>query len=145
MYVYYSLTFIMKDDTVDKSAYSSLATSCEVDQVSHWVSAFAITFSKCKTHGFIDEEFITNCLIQRPRRSPLISLRPKSTNLVEEVAYLLPVKFVLFRSAVAEEKRWQPIRGPGGHLFSARPEKYKLGGGRWVIASCEVSWNSVQQ
>ena len=40
----------------------------------------------------------------------------------------------------------QPIRGWGGHLvFSDRPEKHKHGRGRWDLASCQVSLNSVQR
>ena len=56
--------------------------------------------------------------------------------------------FVEFCSAVSEEKlkMSQPIRGQGGHLvFSYRPEKHKLGRGRWDLASCQVSLNSVQR
>ena len=40
----------------------------------------------------------------------------------------------------------QPIRGQGGHLvFSDRPEKHKLGRGRWYLVFCQVSLNSVQR
>ena len=57
------------------------------------------------------------------------------------------LSFVELHSAVSEEKSKmsQPIRGQGGHLvFSDRPEKHKLGRGRWDLASCQVSLNSVQ-
>ena len=56
--------------------------------------------------------------------------------------------FVEFRSSISEEKSKmsQPIRGQGGHfVFSDRPDKHKLGRGRWALASCQVSLNSVQQ
>ena len=33
----------------------------------------------------------------------------------------------------------------GPFLFSDRPEKHKLGRGRWDFASCQVSLNSVQR
>ena len=37
-----------------------------------------------------------------------------------------------------------PIKGQGGHLvFFDRPEKHKLGRGRWGLVSCQVSLNSV--
>ena len=85
---------------------------------------------------------------QRPGRPSCFSDRPKNTNLVEGVEILLPVKF-----------RWIPFsrfRGEVGNVsanqmrgwpscFSDRPEKHKLGRGRWDLASCQVSWNSVQQ
>ena len=73
---------------------------------------------------------------------------PKNTNLVEDIEILLPVKF-----------RWIPLSGfsrevenvsanqrPGRpSCFSDRPEKHKLGRGRWDLASCQVSLNSIQQ
>ena len=73
---------------------------------------------------------------------------PKNTNLVEDVEILLPVKF-----------RWIPLggfRGDVGNVsanqrpgrpscFSDRPQKHKLDRGRWDLASCEVSLNSVQR
>ena len=73
---------------------------------------------------------------------------PKNTNLVEDVEILLPVKF-----------RWIPFSGFRGNVenvsanqrpgrpscFSDRPEKHKLGRGRWGLASCQVSLNSVQR
>ena len=72
---------------------------------------------------------------------------PKNTNLVEDVEILLPVKF-----------RWIPFSGFRGEVenvsanqrpgrpsrFSDRPEKHKLGRGRWDLPSCKVSSNSVQ-
>ena len=40
----------------------------------------------------------------------------------------------------------QPIRGQGGHLvFSDRLKKHKLGRGRWDLAFCKVSLNSIQR
>ena len=62
-------------------------------------------------------------------------------------------------------KRIPTTRGPKGHIsctwvqcatflanwpgrpsfFSDRPEKHKLGRGRWDLASCQVSLNSVQR
>ena len=73
---------------------------------------------------------------------------PKNTNLVEDVAILLPIKF-----------RWIPFSGFRGEVenvsanqrqgrpscFSDRPEKNKFGRGRWDLASCQVSLNSVQR
>ena len=71
----------------------------------------------------------------------------KNTNLVEGVEILLPVKFRWipfsgFREEVenvsANQRPWWPS------CFSDWPEKHKLGGGRWDLASCQVSLNSVQ-
>ena len=40
----------------------------------------------------------------------------------------------------------QPIRGQGGHLvFSVRLKKHKPGRGSRDLASCQVSFNSVQR
>ena len=63
---------------------------------------------------------------------------PKNTNLVDEDEILLPVKFrrIPFRCFREEVEMYQPIRGRGGHLvFSGRPEKHKLGRGRWAFGS----------
>ena len=73
---------------------------------------------------------------------------PKNTNLVEDVEILLPVKF-----------HWIPFSGFRGEVenvsanqrkgrpscFSDRPEKHKLGRGRWDVASCQASLNSVKR
>ena len=73
---------------------------------------------------------------------------PKNTNLVEDIEILLPVMF-----------RWIPFSGLRGEVenvstnqrlwwpscFSDRPKKHKLGRGRWDLASCQVSLNSVQR
>ena len=56
--------------------------------------------------------------------------------------------FVEFHSAVSEgkSKMSQRIRGQGGHLvFPIGPKNTKLGRGRWDLASCQVSLNSVQR
>ena len=75
----------------------------------------------------------------------VFQISPKNTNFVEGVEILLPVKF-----------RWIPFSGfrevenvsanqrPGlPSCFSDRLEKQKLGRGRWDLASCQVSLNSV--
>ena len=73
---------------------------------------------------------------------------PKNTNLVEDVEILLPVKFRWipysgFRGEVenvsANQRPWRPS------CFSDWPEKHKLGRGRWDLASCQVSLNSLQR
>ena len=75
-------------------------------------------------------------------------ISPKNTNLVEDVEILLPIKF-----------RWIPFSGFRGEVenvsanqrskrpscFSDRPEKHKLGRGRWDLPSCKVLSNSVQR
>ena len=86
---------------------------------------------------------------QRPGRPSWFSDRPeKNTNLVEDVKILFPIKFCWipfsgFREEVenvsANQRPWRPS------CFSDRPEKHKLGRGRWDLASCQVSLNSVQQ
>ena len=56
--------------------------------------------------------------------------------------------FVEFHSAVSEEKSKmsQPIRGQDSHLvFPIGQKKHKPGTGRWDLASCYISLNSVQR
>ena len=72
---------------------------------------------------------------------------PKNTHLVEGVEILLSVKFRWipfsdFRGEVENvSAKHRPGRPP---CFSDLPEKHKLGRGRWDLASCQVSLNSVQ-
>ena len=76
----------------------------------------------------------------------LISL--KNTNLVEDVEILLPVKFlwIPFSGFREEVENVSANQRPGRpSCFSNRPEKHILGRGRWDLASCQVSLNSVQQ
>ena len=85
----------------------------------------------------------------RGRGSHLVfPIDPKNTNLVEDIEILLPVKFCWipfsgFREEVenvsANQRRVRPS------CFSDRPEKHKLGRGRWDLASCIVLLNSVQR
>ena len=72
----------------------------------------------------------------------------KNINLVEYVVILLPIKFnwILlcgfrgeFKNVLANQRPWRPS------CFSDLPEKHKLGGGHWDLASCQVSLNSVQR
>ena len=72
---------------------------------------------------------------------------PKYTNLVEYIKILLPVKFHWiplsgFREVKRVSANWRPGRRS---CFSDRPEKHKLGRGRWDLPSCQVSLNSVQR
>ena len=73
---------------------------------------------------------------------------PKNTNLVEDVEILLPVKFrwITFNGFSGVVKNVSANKRPGPpSCFSYRPEKHKLGRGRWDLASCQVSFNSIQQ
>ena len=73
---------------------------------------------------------------------------PKNTNLVEDVEILIPVKFrwIPFNSFKGEVENVSVNQRPGRpSCFSDRPEKHKLGRGRWDLASCQVSLNSVQR
>ena len=87
------------------------------------------------------------CLSQSEARTAILFFDRPNKNLVEDVEILLPVKF-----------RWIPFSGfrevenvsanqrPGRpSCFSDRPEKHKLGRGRWDLASCQVSLNSIQR
>ena len=73
---------------------------------------------------------------------------PKNTNLVEDVEILLPVKFrwIPFTGFRGEVENISANKRPGRpSCFSDRPEKHKLGRGRWDLASCQVSLNSVKR
>ena len=72
----------------------------------------------------------------------------KNTNVVEGVETLLPVKFrrILFRGFFREVENVSANQGRGRPFcFSDRPEKHKLGRGRWDLASYQVLSNSVQR
>ena len=73
---------------------------------------------------------------------------PKNTNLVEDIEILLPVNFrripiSCFRGKVENVSANQRPGRPS--CFSDRPKKHKLGRGRWDLASCQVSLNSIQR
>ena len=72
-----------------------------------------------------------------------LPIGPKHTDLKEDAEILLPVKFRLillsgfweeFKNVSANPRLWRPS------CFPNRPEKHKLGRGRWDLASCQVSW-----
>ena len=74
-------------------------------------------------------------------------ISPKNTNLVEDVEFLLPVKFrwILFSGFRGEVENVSANQRPGPpSCFSDQPEKHKLSRGCWVLASCQVSLNFVQ-
>ena len=90
------------------------------------------------------------CLSQSEARAAILffPIGPKNTNLAEDVEILLPVKFrwIPFSSFRGEVKNVSANQRPGRpSCFSYRPEKHKLGRGRWDLASCQVSLNSVQR
>ena len=73
---------------------------------------------------------------------------PKNTNLVEAVKILPRVNFGWipfsgFREVVENVSANQTPGRPS--CFSYRPEKHKLRRGRWDVASCQVSLNSIQR
>ena len=73
---------------------------------------------------------------------------PKNTNSEEDVEILLPVKFrwITFSSFRGKVENVSANQRPGRpSCFSHQPEKHKLGRGRWDLASCQVSLNSVQR
>ena len=86
--------------------------------------------------------------IRRQGGHLVFPIGPKNTNLVEGVEILLPVKFrwIPFSGFRGEVENVSANQRPGRpSCFSDRPEKHKLGRGRWDLASCQVSLNSVQQ
>ena len=78
----------------------------------------------------------------------VFQIGPKNTNLVEDVEILLPVKFhwIPFSGFKGEVENVSANQRPGRlSCFSDRPQKRKLGRGRWDLASCQVSLNSIQR
>ena len=74
-------------------------------------------------------------------------LAKKSTNSVKDVEILLPVKFrwipfSSFRKGVENVSANQRSGQPS--CFSDRPEKHKLGSGRYDLSSCQALLNSFQ-
>ena len=72
----------------------------------------------------------------------------KNTNLVEGVKILIPVKFrwIPFSGFSEEVENISANQRPGGHLvFPIGPKNTKFGRGRWDLASCQNSLNSVQR
>ena len=84
---------------------------------------------------------------QRPGRPSCFSYLPKNINLVENIEILLPDKFrwIPFSSFREVENVSANQRLGRPSCFSDRPEKHKLGRGRWDLASWQVLLNSVQQ
>ena len=89
------------------------------------------------------------CLSQSEARAAILFLRSaRKTNLVEDIEILLPVKFrwIPFSGFRGEVENVSANQRPGRpSCFSDRPEKHKLGRGRWGLASCQVSLNSNQR
>ena len=90
--------------------------------------------------------------ISQPIRSKgghlVFQIGPKNTNLVEGVEVLLPVKFrwIPFSCLREEVENVSANQRPGRlSCFSDWLEKDKLGRGRWDLAFCQVSLNSVQR
>ena len=78
----------------------------------------------------------------------IFPIGPKNTNLVEDVEILLPMKFCWnpFSGFRGEVENVSANQRPGRpSCFSDRPEKHKLGRGRWDLASYEVLLNSIQR
>ena len=77
----------------------------------------------------------------------VFGIGPKNTSLVEDIEILLPVKFrqIPFSCFRGEVENVSANQKPGWpSYFSDQPKKHKLGRGRWDLASCQVSLNSVQ-
>ena len=84
---------------------------------------------------------------QRPGGHLVFPMGPKITNLVEGIKILLPVKFhwIPFSGFRGEVENVSANQRPGWpSCFSDQPEKHKFGRGRWDLASCQDSLNSVQ-
>ena len=116
---------------------------------------FFLTFRSCFLSSFVELRSAVSeqkSKMSQPIRSQgghlVFTIGPKNTNLVEDIEVLLPVKFrwILFIGFREEVKNVSANQRPGRpSCFSDRPKKHKLGRGRWDLASCQVSLNSVQQ
>ena len=109
----------------------------------------------CFLSSFV--EFLSAALEEKSKMSKPIRgqgghlvfpIGPKNTNLVEDIEILLPVKFhwIPFSGFRGKVENVSPNQRPGRpSCFTNRPKKHKLGRGRWDLASCQVSLNSVQR
>ena len=85
--------------------------------------------------------------MSQPTRGHLVfSIDPKNTNLVEDVVVLLLVKLLQipssgFREVENVSIKWRPGRPT---CFSDRPKKHNLGRESCVLASYQVSVDSIQ-
>ena len=72
---------------------------------------------------------------------------PKNTNLVQDVEILFLINIrISFSGFRGEVENVSANQRPGRPFcFSGRPEKHKLGRGRWNLTSYQVSFNFVQQ
>ena len=89
------------------------------------------------------------CISQWEARAAILffPISMKNTNLVEDDEIFLPVKFCWIRLSGfrGEVENVSANQRPGRpSCFSDQPEKHKTGRGRWGLASCQVSLNSVQ-
>ena len=88
------------------------------------------------------------CLSQSEARAAILFFWSAPTNLVKDVDILLPVNLLWIPLSGSREKveNVSANQRPGWpSCFSDRPQKHKLGTGRWDLASCQVSLNSVQR
>ena len=112
------------------------------------------TLRSCFLSSFVEFRLVSEekLKISQPIRGQgghlVFPIGPKNTNLVEDVEIVLPVKFrwIPFSGFRGEVENVSANQRPGRpSCFSDRPEKHKLGRGRWDLASCQVSLNSVQR
>ena len=77
----------------------------------------------------------------------LFPIGPKNTNLVEVVEILLPVKFlwIPFSDFRGEVKNVSANQRPGWPFCFSDRSEIQIGRGRWDLASCQVSLNSVHR
>ena len=90
------------------------------------------------------------CLSQSEARAAILFLRlaPITQTWYKTLRSCFPVKFrwISFSGFREEVKNVSANQGPGRpSCFSDRPEKHKLGKGRWDLASGQVSLNSVHR
>ena len=83
------------------------------------------------------------CLSQSEARAAILffPIGPKNTNLVKDIDILLPVNWLWIPFSGSREKveNVSANQRPGRpSCFSDRPEKHKLGKGRWHLASCQL-------
>ena len=79
---------------------------------------------------------------------PSSFLLAQNTKLVEDAEIMLPAKFgwIPFSSLRGEDEIMSANRRPGRpSCFSDRPQKHKVGRGRWEHTPWQVSFNSLQQ
>ena len=108
----------------------------------HWDLCFLSSFVEFRST--VSEEKTNISQLIRARGVHFVfPICPKNTNFVEDIEILLPIKFhlILFSGCRGEVENVSANQSPGrSSRCSDRPEKHKLGKGRWDLVNIPVKF-----